>query len=147
MSQLYSPRTVATKQLTTVNSTKQDYERRFHVTRALIGLPPSLGYAAWVVTIVPVKLHGCRCRRIRVQRRNGRRRNGRCRDVPVPRSPSAETVSAETVAPKRRRRNVLLRKSQGFMRPHYLVTGLWDRCNRQRILFLAFYSNQLISLA
>jgi len=46
------------------------------------------------------KLRGCRCRRVRV-----RRRNGRCRDVPVPRSPSAETVSAETMAPRRWRRN------------------------------------------
>jgi len=63
---------------------KQDYDKRFHVTRALIGLPPSLCYAAWVVTIVPVKLRGCRRRRIRVRRRNGPRRDG----------------GAETAAPK-----------------------------------------------
>jgi len=94
------------KQLTTVNSTKkQDYERRFHITRALTGLPPLLFYAAWVVTVVPVKLRGCRRHRVRVRRRNDRRRNGRCRDVPAPRSPSAETVSTETVVPRRWRRN------------------------------------------
>ena len=60
---------------------KQDYERRFHITRALMGLPSSLCYAAWLVTIVPVKLRGCRHHSIRVRRRNGgaemsQRRNG-----------------------------------------------------------------------
>jgi len=83
------------------------FDKKSKITHALIRLPPSLCYAAWMVTIVPVKL--CGCRRIRVRRRNGRRRNGRCRDVPALSSPSAETVSAEMVAPKRRRRNVLLR--------------------------------------
>jgi len=54
---------------------KQDCETRFHITRALIVHL----LRAWLVTIVPVKLRGCRRRRIRV-----RRRNGRCRDVPTP---------------------------------------------------------------
>jgi len=76
------------------------FDKKSKITRALIGLPHSLCYTTWVVTIVPVKLRRCRRRRVRV-----RRRNGRCRDVPAPRSPSAETVSAETVAPRRWRRN------------------------------------------
>ena len=82
---------------------KQDYERRFYIIRTLIGLPPSLCYAAWVVTIVPVKLREC------------------VGAVAVAYVSGAETVGAEmsqrrnggaeTVAPKRRRRNVLLRSS------------------------------------
>jgi len=79
------------------------FDKKSKTTRALIGLPPSLCYAAWVVTIVPMKLRGCRRRRIRVRRRNGAETAGaemcQRREVPAPKRWRRDG-GAETAAPK-----------------------------------------------
>ena len=53
--------------------------------------PPLATGLAWVVTIVPVKLRGCRRRRIRVRRRNGERPDGGAQTA-APKCPAPYTI-------------------------------------------------------